>query len=515
MKVQNSKFWANIQKHLGIYLFLVFSIVGLINLDNYGISWDDPTQRWIGITNFNYIFHGDQSLLEMTDRDYGVAFEIPLVIVERIFNITDTRDIFLMRHYIAHLFFLVGALFGFKLIDFLYKNKLLATIGFLFIVLHPRLYGHSFFNTKDIPFLSMFLISLYYYVVAFNKKRVINIIILGVSTGLLINIRIMGTMLMMIIILLIIIDAIRDKKYNHHLKLGTIFILTSLITLFITWPHLWTDPVGNFISSFINMSNFRNEGAILFLGEFVKSTNLKWYYIPVWFIISTPIYYLLSGLIGILIVIINSFNSPSKIICNDKERHNIIFLICFITPILAVIILKSVLYDGWRHLYFIYAPFVMLSIAGINSIIKYKMKIIVVICSMITFSFITLFMIKNNPHQQLFFNYLLRTMPPEYIRKNFEMDYEGASYRQSLEYILKTDDSNKINVNFSMLRGNQVILILPKEERERINLVPFEEATYFITNYRWHPQDYDELKGLEHYSFGIFNNTVNTVFKMK
>ena len=504
-----------IQKHLGVVLFLTFCIVGFINLDNYGIGFDEAQQRWIGTTNFNYIVHGDQSLLEWTDQDYGVAFELPLIVIERIFKLTDSRDIFLMRHYFTHLFFLLGALFGFKLIYFLYNNKLLATIGFLFIVLHPRLYGHSFFNTKDIPFMAMFLISLYYYVVAFRNKKIINFIILGISIGLLINIRIMGIIIPCLIIPLFIIDAIRDKKYNHHLKLGTIFILTSLITLFITWPHLWTDPVGNFISSFINMSNFRNEGDVLFNGRFIKSTMLRWNYIPVWFTITTPLFYLFSGILGIIFLVINFFRSPMSFISNTKERNTAIFLILFITPVLAVIILKSVLYDGWRHLYFIYPSFVLLAIYCLHTLLKYKLNKLVIVTSVLTFIFIIGFMIKYNPHQHLYFNYLLRINPPEYIRNNFEMDFSGSSFRQSLEYILRTDDSNKININFTMYSGRQILLIFPRKDRERINIVPYDEATYFISNYKWHPQEYTELKDFKYYSFKVANNTINTVFKLK
>ena len=138
-----------------------------------------------------------------------------------------------------------------------------------------------------------------------------------------------------------------------------------------------------------------------------------------------------------------------------------------------------------------------------------------VIAIALIFTFLIGFMIKNHPHQLVYFNYFVAPNNPEYIRKNFEMDYWGVSYRESLEYILKSDSSKSINLKFSMYSGHIPILILSNSERKRINLVPLEKADYFITNYRWHPGDYDELKDSEYHSFKVGNNTVNKIFKLR
>lgn len=502
------------RQYWGYILFISMCVIAFSSFEKYGISWDEDGQRWIGITSFNYIVHGNQTLNEWTDRDYGVAFELPLIAIERIFNLTDTRDIYLMRHLITHLFFLIGALFGYKLVYFLYKNKLLATVGFLFIILHPRIYTQSFFNTKDIPFMTMFLISLYFNAIAFNKKKIINFVILGISIGILINLRIAGIILPLCILTFAVIDAISEKKYLHHLKLISFFGLTTIIVLFASWPYLWTDPINNFIHAFANMSHFRWGGEILFNGKIIKGTAVGWNYIPIWFSITTPLFYLFTGLAGIVLLIIKFIKKPLILLLNTKERNNIFFIICFLSPIFIAIALNSVLYDGWRHLYFIYPSFVLLAIYGLNFFIRKKKNMLLIASSILTFIFITGFMVKHYPIQHVYYNCILRFTPPEYIRNNFEMDYWGVSYRQSLEYILENDDSPIINVNISNFADYMIIKILSPKDRNRVNFVPFEKATYFITNYRWHPQDYEELKNLEYHSFKIANNTVNKIFKL-
>ncbi|MBL4734504.1 MAG: glycosyltransferase family 39 protein [Flavobacteriales bacterium] len=232
------------QRHLGVILLFTMCVIALFSFDEYGIGWDELRQRETGMINWRYIFSDDPGLLTYQDRDYGVAFELPLVMIEKTFNLTDTRDVYLMRHLVTHLFFLLGAFFCFKLVDFLYQNKLLATVAFLLIVLHPRLYAHSFFNSKDIPFMSMFVICLYFNAIAFRKKTVNHFIVLGISIGLLINLRIMGALLPCCIFLFLIVDAAKEKEYMHHLKLGLILLGTSAVVLYTTWPFYGPPPLN-------------------------------------------------------------------------------------------------------------------------------------------------------------------------------------------------------------------------------------------------------------------------------
>ena len=135
--------------------------------------------------------------------------------------------------------------------------------------------------------------------------------------------------------------------------------------------------------------------------------------------------------------------------------------------------------------------------------------------SLLTFSAISIFMINNFPVQHVYFNYILSKSEPEHIRQTFELDYWGTSYKQSLEYILKNDKSQLIDINVANSAGKININILPIDERARINFVPFELATYFITNYRWHPQDYEDIEEFGYYSIKVANNTINKIYKLK
>ena len=165
----------------GLILFSLFVIAGLLCYKDYGIAWDEPTQRGIGNITYNYVFKGDQALKTYEDRDLGTGFELPLIFLEKGLHLTDSRDIYLMRHIATHLFFLLGAFCGYLLALRLFKNQYIACLGFIMLAFTPRIYAHSFFNTKDIPFLSAFLIVFLVNEIAFEKNKRVWYLLLGLT----------------------------------------------------------------------------------------------------------------------------------------------------------------------------------------------------------------------------------------------------------------------------------------------------------------------------------------------
>ena len=173
----------------------LFLIVGVVVLDDYGISPDDGWQRTLAISAAEYVMGNYDPYLDSWERNYGVAFELSLLFFERILGLEDSRSIYLSRHLLTHMFFLAGGFFCYLLAIRLFNNRLLACFALLLFLLHPRMYAHSFFNSKDIPFLSMFMIALFLIDRGFRKETAGAFLLCGVGIGLLTNIRILGVML--------------------------------------------------------------------------------------------------------------------------------------------------------------------------------------------------------------------------------------------------------------------------------------------------------------------------------
>jgi len=505
-------------KYIGFILFAAMLIIGLNTYKNYGVSWDEGDQRHLGLTTYNYLVHGQDSIKYCNNKIYGVAFELPLVIVEKVFNLTDSRDIFLMRHLLTHLFFLLGAFAFFLLIDYLYRDKLLASIGFLLLTVNPLIYAHSFFNSKDIPFLSMFVICFLVTAVAFKKNNLKWYVLLGIACGLLMNMRIMGVLLIGCIWIFFTLDYIASRhdkvvkgKILRHLL---IFTCTAFGLLLITWPYLYSNPGQNFIDAFKQLSKWSWDGDVLFWGTTYNSKHLPAYYAISWFSISNPIIYLLLGFFGIFYFIVEFIKTPRQFIFDKIARNHFLFIFCFVEPLLAILAFHSVIFDAWRHLYFIYPPFILIGIFGLNYIFQTKVKWPVLIVLIAGIGYTGIYMISNFPNENVYFNKFVKR-EPEYLRKNFELDYWGNSYKQALEYILDHDTSGAIKVYVVGLAGEENAWLLKPEAKKRICFTDHDsEATYIASFYRNHPGNYS-FQQKEVYSIKVLNSTIMSVFKLK
>jgi len=501
-------------RYLIFLLFAGILSIGLSTFKDYGIAWDEGDQRHLGLVTYNYFSYGRDSLENCANKEYGVAFEMPLMWVEKGLNLQDSRDIFLMRHLLTHLFFLLGAVAFFLLIDYYFKDKLLATLGFLLLVTHPVIYSHSFYNSKDIVFLAMYCICYFLAVVAFDKNKLKYFILLGVACGLLTNLRVMGCLLIVCLSLFFLTDylkAYKDKQKRKQVgKSFLVFFIPSLLVLYLTSPYLWPNPVQNFAFVFKNMAG-HYKVHVLFNGESIYS-NVP-YYAVTWFGISTPLVYLALGITGSIILAVQFFKKPLPFIVDRKERNILLFAIGFFQPLLSVILFHSVIFDGWRHLYFIYPSFILLGIYGLSKLFKTKGKWLYTAVVVVGIVSSVSFIVSYFPFENSYFNCLAGNHEPENLRKKWELDSWGNAYYQALEYIVKNDTASRINVQVVGLVGEENAWLLKPEERKRIQFTKgIPKPDYFVSWYKNFPLEYD-FKDKEVYSIKVLNSKIISVFK--
>ena len=60
--------------------------------------------------NYEYVFQEGDKLHSFRDKDYGVTFELPLVMLEKALGLETTRDIYMMRHLCTFLMFFISVI---------------------------------------------------------------------------------------------------------------------------------------------------------------------------------------------------------------------------------------------------------------------------------------------------------------------------------------------------------------------------------------------------------------------
>ena len=155
--------------------------------------------------------------------------------------------------------------------------------------------------------------------------------------------------------------------------------LAICVTLF--WPFLWSNPLGHFVETLGKFSKWgTTQVAVLYLGELyqIQKTPLPWHYVFTWIAVTTPLLYLIFWGISLTLTGWQLIKLKFIILKSENYLQDLLFLSSSLGPIIAIVILHSVIYDGWRHLYFIYPAFLLTSLKAIDWIIngQYFSKII-------------------------------------------------------------------------------------------------------------------------------------------
>ena len=405
---------ALLARYVHIIALALFAGVGAAVLDDYGISADEEPQREIGAAYYDYVLGDENAPMEIValNRLYGVAVEIPLIAAERLLGLEDSRGVYLSRHLITHLLFLASGFFAWLLAYRLFGNRLIALLAMLIFLLHPRIYAHSFFNSKDPTFLAMFMAALYLVHRAFRRDSVWAFALCGAAVGALVNARVIGVMLIPAVLGMLALDAVfamrigartaaadderaradsqsaggggrrgdrrrrrmqarRERARTAGMKraLGNAaaFIVASAAALYAAWPLLWRDPL-ELAETVSTMSRHPKPIPSLFRGEWVSWPNAPWDYLPTWALITTPPAALALAALGAGFVVYLCAANWRGMFANSTARFGLLALACLILPAAAAIALNSNLYNGWRQFYFLHAPMCVLAAFGLRAL---------------------------------------------------------------------------------------------------------------------------------------------------
>jgi hypothetical protein len=197
------------------------------------------------------------------------------------------------------------------------------------------------------------------------QPRVKTALIHALPTAVAIDLRIMALLLVAVSVMFLIIRLIRrELRLGRTCFVLAVYMIVTSVLVILMWPYLWSSPVLNFWAAFRHMRHFRWGGEVRYMGGFIRAKALPWHYSVTWISITTPVLYLALFAIGAYATCRQIVARGIKLWQDDGELQDIVFLGLFFGSILAVIYFHSVLYDGWRQLYFVYPAFVLLATKG-------------------------------------------------------------------------------------------------------------------------------------------------------
>jgi len=523
----------NFRKLIIILIFSVIFVTGMISVKDYGATNDEYNQRLAGFITLNYL--GEKlapKLLEKyrVDKSYpkfenvpsnlryygGTIIHTPLALMEIILNIKDKKNVFLFKHYVLFTIFFLSLIVFFNICKNRFSDWKYGIFGVLLLFISPRIFANSFYNNLDIPFMAFVIFSLNYGLNVLKEQNFKNIMFFSFVSAVCIDIRIMGIIIPSAITFILFLNNF-TKNQDYKKIFFSIFSIFTLTFLFVvlTWPMLWENPFGNLIKVFNNLANHPIAGNNFYLGELIPYSKLPWHYVPIWIFATTPLLYSFSFFIGIAKFFIDIFNKKNL----DIFFQDLIFFLIIFVPILATIILGSSLYNGWRHMFFIYPCLIIFVLIGINFIFKnikntkfYYLFQFVIVFSLLNTSY---WMIKNHPHQYVYFNRYMSSN----VGKIFELDFMAASYKKNLDYLIKNEKKDKYYIyNSSDTKLWYPLFSLKDEDRLKFIETKKENAEYWVTNYHFDRNIYDSDFFNKYEILNeiiIDGNKINSLLKLK
>jgi len=522
--------------------FFAFLFLGSQIYKDYGVSTDEPTDYLRGMLNYQRLTGG--SLARFQDGCAKMANEnvcyYPALFDMLLFRVapygdtssilllhqgiwdgrsTNSQNIYLTTHAVTFAFF-ACAVFAFFLIGRkIFKDWKIGLLGALFLIISPRIFGNSFFNPKDIPFLSAYVISIYTLLLFLDKKNIFMAVLHGIATAVVSSIRTPGIIIIPITFFFLFFDLFLSREsWKAYLKAAGLlfsFLIVSVALVIFFNPILYTDPIGNYIKVFNIMKQYPWVGDQLYLGRDIKN-KIPWHYSIVWFSVSSPILYLLLFILGMGALITKTVRSRMR--AHFQALRNIyVAAACAILPIVAVIVEKSTLYTNNRQMYFCYPPLLLISLYGFVKLVEFLKKrtirwqVWVGVVLVLGLAYPVYFMVRYHPYESFYFNPLAGSKM-SIIKQRFTLDAWGMTAKDGLEYILATDPSKEITINF--LDGTpRSIFLLPASDQTRLNINTAAKPMYLINEYHFFPNK--KVPGASiYYSIKIGDTDILTVYKM-
>jgi len=523
---------------------LIFSLmiaIGVYVHKDYGLSIDDEIYRLNGIfykdfinkyvLNLFYLNFSNFNLLEKEISNNPLSnhpafFEIILAFFVDIFSLKDTNIIFSVSHIINYLIYIFSLALFYKLLKKRFNSEKIAVFSILLIYFYPRFFAESFYNSRDIFFVSIFIINLYSLNVLLTLENKKNIILFAFTTALLISTKILGLICFLIYLFLYSINKFSYQFKKKDLKKIIYLLLFILFFLIILWPYLWLNPLENLIKAYTSIIKDHDNLEILtlFLGDYYISTNAPSYYRIIWFFITTPVIICLLFLIGISFLFNKTISQFSdfvekklKIYANKNNFLDTYLFLTLISIVLLTMIYNNSQFNGWRHLYFLFIPVIYISAYAYVILISNKRKLIKILVNcLVLLSLIhnIFWIIKFHPFQNNYFNILSK----KFVQGNFDIDYWGLSNYQSIKFIIEEDKRDEIKIATMSFADLYVsYLRFNDKDKKRIKIVhEYEEADYILNNYMKRiGKDYKINKNnfTKFYEIKIDNIIINTVYK--
>ncbi|HEU4520556.1 MAG TPA: glycosyltransferase family 39 protein [Thermoanaerobaculia bacterium] len=430
----------------------LYLVVALFTFVDYGISWDEPIQALYAERVISYYASGleDRSYEQLLNLAYyGPVFEVlPAAVYAWL-----PEWKYEIRHLFIALFAALGLMGVAQIANRLSDDRRMPAFSVLILILMPAYYGHTFINSKDVPFATLFTWSVWAVLKLFERPDRRNVLLLGTIAGLMFGIRVGGVLLFMIAAAALLAYALKREARTRSLKLLPPLAVSGAVAWLImiaVWPWAHRDPVGGPLEALRSASSIPMVIEVLFGGRHWPASELPSRFTAEMFAVTTPL--------PILALVVLGFGLLVRRLIRRQAAFADVLLIAWvlIPPILQIVVGAS-RYDGTRHFLFVFPALAILGAGGALAIARVIDHPLATAGLVVAIASIIPAMVRLHPYQYTFRH--------EAVRDRYETDYWATSYKEAAEWIAehRCADGTSVLMAGDRFLGPALIYFLPED----------------------------------------------------
>lgn len=442
-----------------LLLIAVNILIGLFTFNDYGTAWDEPLfysygdalgyayspKEWF---SGNFDLYNSYGASADDHKNRGPAY---LFLARNFVYGLEAlgSDPAAAWHLVNFLFFQLGIYLLYRFAK-RWMEKPAAFFTAVFFSLQPLLWGHAFINPKDPPFLTFFLGAVCFgfemvdSIASGAKNRTRKLLLAAFFLGIATSIRVLGPFAG----LLVFLHFLSKPAARRERSAWRSFVLygaAAAAVMFVTWPYLWENPLGNFLAVLRFMSDNPTQLGLLFEGEIYRANNLPLRYFP--FMFATTLTEPVAPLF-VLGVVAGFWERLRENKAGDRVRKDrllslSILLLWFLTLAAYILLRRPSMYDGIRHFLFILPPvFVFIGLAY-ESVVETTARLLKPLARLdlsqrlyAAFGLVLLVpglygIVKLHPYQYTYYNFYIGGTNGAF--RTYETDYWLTCYKDAVE----------------------------------------------------------------------------------
>ena len=482
--------------------FLLFiatlATIGIWTASDYGMSWDYEWHDLYGRQVFDWYASPskDHEAVTAWMRFYGPFSELFVNIARLLFPNVDGIALkgavtFLVGLSAAGASYIIGSRMS---------NRRAGFIAAVMLMLTPMYYGHSFINHKDLPFAAAYawVLASLVTLIDTTAPKARHWVVVGIAFGACLAVRVGGVLLLPTIGIAWMYLTFSDgTSFRFNLKTAwrnTAFFCLQLVSAFATmmalWPFALVKPFTGPLEALRIGAKFPFTHTVLFEGQQLTPDLLPNRYIFVWFQVCLPEIFL-CGLAFAAVAAMFILISQRSAIWRRSTAQAMTLICGAVIPVAAILIAKSTLYDGVRHLLFIVPSLAVISALGFEFLFSKMsggLRKCLWPCIGLGWIAVIIELVALHPYQYVYFNRAFGGGLPGAAGK-FETDYWATCMKDSVDWL--KEHKEELKPPFSVAGWSHPIQIAgyltpTSPMAEGITYTPDEGAAdMYLTTTRW------------------------------